>query len=324
MPTREFLRVIKESALGTVMTSPVAGTDSIYIRLHDGNNFTPAVEPVMEKIMWGGGLATTGEIISDHYNVSGTLKTKLYPAQDNLLLNWAIATINTGQTTPWTTTEPAGDLASCSIYHAIMFSNGTYRRKRYSGAKVKSWRIEVNRQGTSATLTLEVTACRAYGATSPMDTTSDPDATEFPAPADSDYPTGPYTFKMTSGGLKLGTTRSAYESLVIAGQNVLDTRHFETSYAQLNTFLGRQASLEADLLFKASPDNRAAYEALTAQDAELTFDTGTNTCKIDFNTKAKITKLANDLPIDKAFMEKLTLENVYDASTGNDIAVSFT
>lgn len=322
MSAREFLWIVKETALGTVQTDPVAGTDSIYIRLVEGNAFTPVVAPVMDTIMWGGGLATTGEIISDHYNVSGTLKTKLYPAQAPFLLDWAATQVNAGQTLPWPTTEPPGDLASCSIYHGIMYSNGTYRRKRYSGAKVKSWRCEVSRGSTSAMLSLEVTACRAYG--SGADSTSDPDATEFPAPADSAYPLGPYTFKMTSGGLKLGTTRSGYESLALAVTNVLDTRHFETSYAQVNRFLGRSATLDAELLFKASPDNRAAYEALTAQDSELTFDNGVNTCKIDFNAKGKIANLANDLPIDKVFMEKLTLGTVYDPATGVDLSVSFT
>ena len=40
MSAREFVWIVKESALGTLMTSPTAGTDSIYIRLVDGNSFS--------------------------------------------------------------------------------------------------------------------------------------------------------------------------------------------------------------------------------------------------------------------------------------------
>ena len=63
MPAREFLWIVKESALGTVMTSPVAGTDSIYIRLIDGNSFGMLAEPVIEEIPYGGGFAVTAEAL---------------------------------------------------------------------------------------------------------------------------------------------------------------------------------------------------------------------------------------------------------------------
>src|SRR3954471_13363187 len=118
MSAREFLWIVKESALGTVMTSPVAGTDSIYIRLIDGNSFGMVAEPVIEEIPYGGGYAVTAEAVSDHYACKGQLKTKLYPSQAPLLLPWAVTRINDDQDAPWETTEPAGDLASCSVYHA--------------------------------------------------------------------------------------------------------------------------------------------------------------------------------------------------------------
>src|SRR4051794_24215485 len=155
MSAREFLWIVKESALGTPMTSPTAGTDSIYVRLIDGNSFGMVAEPVIEEIPYGGGFAVQSEAISDHYGCKGQLKTKLYPAQALMLLPWAVSRINAGQTTPWTTTEPAGDLASCSVYHAVRRSDGTYSRKRFAGCKVAGARIEVSRQSTTATLTLD-------------------------------------------------------------------------------------------------------------------------------------------------------------------------
>src|SRR3954468_12180303 len=184
MAAREFLWVVKESALGTVMTSPTAGTDSIYIRLIDGNSFGMVAEPVQEEIPYGGGFAVTAEIVSDHYACKGQLKTKLYPAQAAIMMAWCLTRITSGQTLPWVTTEPAGDLASCSVYHAVRRSDGTYRRKRFAGCKVAGARIEVSRQSTTAMLTLDLQASRSYG--NGMDGSSDPDATEFPAPAETD------------------------------------------------------------------------------------------------------------------------------------------
>src|SRR3954447_14001739 len=105
MSAPEFLWIVKESALGTVMTSPVAGTDSIYIRLSDGNSFGMVAEPVIEEIPYGGGFAVTAEAVSDHYGCKGQLKTKLYPGQAELLLALLTERVNAGQTAPWTTPE---------------------------------------------------------------------------------------------------------------------------------------------------------------------------------------------------------------------------
>jgi hypothetical protein len=326
MAAREFLWIVKESALGTVMSTPVAGTDSMYIRLADGNAFSMVAEPIIEEIAYGGGFAVCAEAISDHYSCKGVLKTKLYPSQAAMLLGWWITRINSGQTAPWVTTEPAGDLASCSVYHAVRDSTGTYKRTRFAGVKVDGGQVSVSRKANSATLTLNLTASRSYG--NAMDASADPDATEFPAPAESAYPTNPYTFRHTSGLLKIASTRTQYESLDIKVDNVLDPQWFETAYLTALPCLGRKSSLDANLYFKLSPDDRASYEAITAQDTEVTFSNGTNTCKIDFNGKNHITKLPYELPLNTIFMQKLSLMNRWDpavaAGAGGDVFVTFT
>src|SRR4051812_36817788 len=124
MSAREFLWIVKESSLGTVMTSPTAGTDSIYIPLVDGNSFSMVAEPVIEEIPYGGGLAVAAEAISDHYGCKGQLKTKLYPSQAAMLLGLLMTRVD-GAGAPWITSEPTGDLASVSIYHAVRRSDGT-------------------------------------------------------------------------------------------------------------------------------------------------------------------------------------------------------
>src|SRR4051812_30957148 len=106
MSAREFCWIVRESAFGTVMSSPVAGTDSIYVRLTDGNSLSVYPKNINETIMYGGGVATAGETVSDHSSSDGTLRTKLFPTQAKFLMTWASQLINSGQTLPWVTTEP--------------------------------------------------------------------------------------------------------------------------------------------------------------------------------------------------------------------------
>ena len=42
-----------------------------------------------------------------------------------------------------------------------------------------------------------------------------------------------------------------------------------------------------------------------------------------FNGQNRITKLPYDLPLNQAFMQKLSLKNVFDSSAASDIGVSF-
>lgn len=322
MAAREFLRIVKESALNTTMSTPTAGTDSIYIRLTDGNAFSMVADLVIEEIPYGGGLAVTAEAIADKYECKGTLKTRLYPAQQALLMDWACTRVNAATTTPWATSIPDGDLASCTVYHAVLRSDGTYKRKKYTGVKVESAQIDASSKQTSAMLTLGLVACACLGHS--LDSTSDPDATEFPAPAESAYPSGPYTFKHTSGGVKVGSTRTAYDSLSIKVANTLDAQHFESSGLSVLQFCGRATTLDADLYLKSTPDDRTSYDSNADLDTEVTFDNGTKTLKVDLNGKNHITKLPYNTPLNGVYMTKLSLKNRWDPSQTTDIAVSYT
>jgi hypothetical protein len=319
---REYLLVVRESALNTPVASPVLGTDMIYIRLADGNAFKMTAKPVIEKIPYGGGFAVMAEAISDHYAVEGTLDTLLYPTQAQLLLDWATTRINSGQTSPWTTTEIPGDLASCTIYHAIRQSTGAYNLKQFSGVKVTSAKIDVSRDGTTATLSLGLMGSKQVGYGTE---TGDPTSPPFPAPAETSYPTAPYTFAMTSGQLSIGgSTRSGYSSLGIQINNKIDGQWFETSYRQILQFLGRDSQLMTKLFYKPLPNDRNAYELLTAQAASLTLENGVTgqNLTLQFNGQNTISDLPYDLPLDKVYMIDMTLENRFDPSVAEDFHFS--
>jgi hypothetical protein len=319
---REYLLVVKESALNTPMASPVLNTDMFYIRLAEGNSFKMRAKPVIQTINYGGGFAVAAEAISDRYDVTGSLDTILYPTQAQFLLDWSSTRINSGQTLPWVTTEPPGDLASCTVYHAIKQSTGAYNLKQFSGVKITSWKVDVSSDGTIAKLSLGLMGSKQVGFGTE---TGDPTSTPFPAPAETSYPTGPYTFAMTSGQLSIGgSTRSGYASLSIDVSNVIDGEWFETSYRQVIQFQGRSSKLMTKLFYKPSPNDGIAYELLTAQAASVTFVNGVTNqnLTVTYNGQNTITDLPYDLPLDKVYMIDMTLQNRFDPSAPGDISFS--
>jgi hypothetical protein len=327
--SREFLLWNTESALNTPTASPVvyptSDYNAMYIPLIDGNAFTPYAKPVIEEIPYGGGVAITAEAVSDHYEAVGQLKVKLWPGMAQLLLGWALSRINTGQTSPWTTTQNPGDLASASMYHGVQRSDGSILRKLYSGCKVSSLKLEVSRQSTTCMATFGIIASQQQG--NSMDSTSDPTGTPFPIPTETQLSYGsPYTFKQTAGNLIIATSgstaRTEYEDVSVTVNNVIDGRWFEQSYRQVLQFCGRQTGLDTTLYYKPTPDDRTNMEAIAVHAASLAFtglSTGLNLA-LQFNAQNTILDLPFDLPLNQAFMTKLSLRNRFDPSAGQDIS----
>jgi hypothetical protein len=326
MPAFEFLWLVKESAYGTPTASPVAGTDSIYIRLPDSNAFGVQADPQFAEIPYGGGEDMLVEAPADVTQVRGTLATNLYPTQAAFLLNWAGTRVNAGQTAPWTTTEPPGDLASVSAYHGYARNDGTIKRTRYAGGKVGQWRLAASRTDPVWKISLDLIFQKPVG--NSYDASADPTATEFPAPADADLPTGPYLFSHAAGGLLLGTgagtSRTQFESLEFTCANTIDARPFESRWLQVAAFRGRRPQLNAGLRLKVTPDDRSAYEAATAQRAQLTLTKGANSVVLDLKASNVIRQLRRDLPLNKVFMHNLQLGSLRDATAGTDLTITVT
>jgi hypothetical protein len=329
MPAREYAMIVKESSYGTPVADPTLGTDSFYLRLSDGNSFSMQAAPVIGDIMYGGGVATPACSYSDQTNCTGNLQGVCYAgAYSKLLADWALTQINTGRTAPWTTTDaaqvmPVTDLASVSIYHAIQRSDSTYDLRRYSGIKVASGSFDVSSQGDRL-LKFNFALQGIRDDTNAAGTVAYPDATEFPAPDETDYPCGPYLFSHTAGKLKIASVRTQYDSLSLKFTNAMAPKFFESKYIQLNKFCGRSTTLDVNLYMKVSPNDLASLQALTALDTELTFDNGTNTLKFDLNTKNVFKSLPRDLPLNGTYSWNATVQNYFDPTTASDIVVSAT
>ncbi len=342
--SREFLLLVQESAYKTPVATPIywptASANAFYIRLDGANVFSMRPRPVMVAVPYGGGVAIDAFRVADKLECKGRLVTKLYAGPlSQFLLQWAAQQINTGQTSPWTTTEPAGDLASVAIYHAIMRSDGTIKRRVYLGTKVDGWDLDVSEDGTIATLSMDLSASTPQG--NQFDSSIDPTAGTFPAPTDSpnQYPgpgvTGPYVFTHASGGLTIGSARTQFQSIKLSVKNQIARRFWANRFVNLMRFVGRATTLEAVNFYAPSPDDRTDYEGLLGfqttgtvpySSTAVTFElnNGTHSVTFGLNNNSVFTTFEDQLPLNDLYTQTMTITNQWDPTAGSDLALTFT
>jgi hypothetical protein len=323
---REFLQITRETAYKTPHATPARGTDLIVCRLDDGNSFTMRGNPIAVPIMYGGGYAVQSTDVSDKMEVKGSLKVKLCYSQALTLLGLGINKISADQTAPWTTTEPVGDLASVTIDHAILNDDtGGYNRTRYRGCKCTGGRLECSEESQVSTLSLDLQGGDYQG--NPYDGSADPDATVFPVPADDEYPTDFVQYSQSGGGFFLGslvTARAQYSTLSLAWTNKIDSRYFGSRFVSINRSLGREMTLNADMMIVSTPDDRTTFESLGPLAMKLTFSNGTNSILFDYRANSRIRALPDDLPLDKIYFRRYELVNRYDVQAHADMSITIT
>jgi hypothetical protein len=334
MAARRIVYAVIESSFGTPKSTPVLGTDCFYNRLHSPDSFDWEETEVVEPIPYGGGVNIEADGANDLTTVKGRFNFLLYPGVwSKILLNWAITPINGARTAPWVTTDasgvmPAGDLASLSFYDAFLKDDGTtYDRKRIAGCKCETWELSGNQtaQGRIITLSGEFTGIRVVG--NPHDGSNDPDATEFPLPAEANYPTGPFLFShfaTGTGTATVGTNRAAsMASWKVTGRNTFDPLFFTGRFLTRNRYVGRTVSADISLLHKASPDDRTSYRNQAALDCEFKLDNGSATVKVDFNAKNVLRPWTVQLG-NGEYLQRLALANRFDPSAAGDVSVTVT
>lgn len=330
---REFLMVVEESAYRTPVATPVVWSTSTvyglgnagayYVRLDGGNAFTMRPRPVQVEVPYGGGLAIGQSRVSDKLECKGKLQLKLSVAQAPFWLSWALQRVNTAQTSPWTTSEPAGDLASCSIYHAIQRSDGTYKRRVYLGCKVDACGFAIGEDSTVGTLSLDLSGSTPQG--NQFDSSTDPTGTTFPSPADNQLPSDWFVWIHTSGLLTIaGTARAAIASLDVHVRNTLARSYYNSRFLQLLRFTGRKSTVASKLIYAATPDDRTAYEGLTAASASIGLNNGTHGFTLGLNAQNIMDPFEDDLPLDNLYWQSNTENNLWDNTAGSDFTLAFT
>lgn len=337
MAARQFVMFCTESAFGTATTSPVLGTDKFYMRLDKDNSFVGTMARAQYPILHGGGLNTEADTAAGPCQAEGTFDFLLFPGvYSALLMKWATTQVNSGGTTPWTVTvsgtQPVGDLGSMSIYRAYVREDGsTYRRELYKGAKCTSWRITANQgPGDSRVFRISGTWVAKSREGNSVDSSSDPTSTPFPAPADTELPTGPYTFGHLATGsavVTLGTSggsnrASTCASLTIAGTNKFAPDFFSSNFLTSNMFTGRSVTADIVLRDTASPDDRATWEAQSPITCTLKIDNGTNSLNFAFGTNNLLRPWEIQILHQERFKQRLVIANRILASSGVDITVT--
>lgn len=312
---KRFLRITQEAAYGTFPGSPV----SIYPRLNTPNAFRHMTTPGFWEIMSGSGFAVPALRGTQQASLRATLTTPLCATQAQFLLGWCGLRINSGQTSPWTTTEPAGDFTSCALDYAWTNFDGTLRTKRFTGCKVARWSVSASKDNPVCMLTIDVVGSTPQG--NSYDSSVDPTLT---APADSVFPVDPYLFQQLKGGFTLGSSRTNFESFTISSENALTAYFDESRFANAIRIGGRRTTVDARFRLKASPDDRASYENSAALACSMVLTGYSKSVTFAFNAQNFLSSVQEDYPLDAEVYYDGTIANLLDTTATTDFTMSFT
>lgn len=315
---KRFLTITQEAAFGTYHSvSPVA----INIRLDTPDSFKVMTVPEFWTIMSGSGFAVPALFGTQTTGLAATLRTPLDYAQASFLLGWALTRINAGQTTPWTTTEIAGDLASCTCDYGWSYVDGTFRTKRFLGTKVATLRLTGSRSSPVVYLELGLVASTPQGNT--YDSSVDP---TLSVPADSTFPTTPVLFEHLRGGLTINNVaRSNFQSIGLSVQNRLKAYFDESRFANLIRLNGRSTTLTGNSRLKATPDDRTSYEsaATLASANTAVFTNGTHTITFTLNAQNYFSSINEHFPLDEEIYYDWSVQNLLDTAAAEDFHFTF-
>lgn len=301
-----FVRLIKETAWGTPTASPVLNIDYVVIDLTEDNALSVEPEVIRKTIRSANSHNRRIINVAEQTKVEGTLSTLFYPSQQAVLMALL---------------QPTGsapeDVPSFTLDEGFTLESGTVKRRRILGCKFEQMTLSCSQDDPAAKLQFAICGWKPAA--------SDPDATAFPEPAFSDYPSGagdyPYTFQDTATHLKIGTTRTGYASLEIAVKNILDRPFLESPYVSRIRYKGRDVDWKSTLLYSAFTD-RTSYESQSALDCEVTFDNGTNSAKFDFQTRNFLAGAPRKLPLGSAYYQDLSAEAFLDGTNSTDFAIT--
>lgn len=309
----ELVRFTKETTYGTfVGSSPAAGTQ-YDLFLPTGDDMTVRVEPKFWMIRDAGQGNRLVKKNVGRKSVGGGISTLLFPSQAPFIV---------GLGTGLTGTAPCYDLPSFTVDHVIYTDGCAVIGKRYLGCKFADFSLSCSDSDSDPMVMVKGSIIGSVA--------EDITLTDFPNPNLSAYPgDDPYLIYNTAentGALVIGTTRHNYKNLQVDIKNVVKPFGGEQRFNQLVGYFGRDVSFSTTVLHASNAD-RAAYEAGTKEAVSVTFDNGTNKCKLDFGTNVNFDAVRDRHPLDDYFLQDLSFSSLLDPTTGppaTDLAVTFT
>ena len=231
------------------------------------------------------------QVVAARKVIAGQMSTAWYPTQSQFVMDAAL-------------TLTANDLHS---YTLDFFD--TVQVYRHVGAKV-------------STLNVTSTAMQDYCAMQigfVAQKRDSPDPT-FPQPADTVFPAEvPYEHVESKGHLTIdGTMQVKYSSLSLSIRNVLGPTWDEDQYITNLYYCGR----DVDFQYRIQYVSRALRDAFFSQ-APKTISAAWSrvsglTSTIDLKTNGRIANLSDDIPLDNATYQSMTLESFFDPTASTD------
>ncbi len=287
-----WLRCTKEETFGVYDTTPAAG-DVAWFRLIGGNAFSMRPVPQQVIIRSADGGNRRRQIVAARKVVAGNLSTAFYPTQASFLLNAAL-------------TLTSNDLAS----YTLDFWD-TVQVYRNLGCKVGS-------------LGITSTAMQDYLAVNVGWVAQKKDTTTLAQPADTVFPAEvPYEHVESKGHLSIeAATQVKYSSLSLSVKNVLGPTWDEDEWITNLYYCGRDVDFSYKIQYTSTTmrDSFLITNPLTITAAWAR--AGGLTTTIDMKTNSYISGLTDDLPLDNAAYQSMTLASFFDPAASAD--VSFT
>ncbi len=287
-----WVRATKEATYGTFDTG-AAGGDIHWFRLIGGNSFTMREVPQQVIIRSADGGNRRRQVVAARKVIAGSMSTAWYPTQSAFLLGAAMTLVS-------------NDLPS----YTYDFWD-TVQVHRFPGVKIGS-------------LSIASTAMQDYCAVSVGLVGQSRGTTTLAQPADSIFPSEvPYEHVESKSHLTIGgSTITKYSSLSISLKNVLAPTWDEDQFITNLYYCGR----DFDLAFRTqyvSAANRAAFEATTPLTITAAWArAGGLTSSFDLHTNSYMADFSDDIPLDNAAYQGMTLKAFFDGSASSD--VSFT
>jgi hypothetical protein len=332
--SRHFLMLHEEAVYGTPVLTTSAPTTGRYhyTRLDQLSADVIKVNRAKVDVPRGDGYAGRGMVVKiPGGGVAASVRQVLCWSQAVRLLGFCGIKINSGKTAPWAVDsgQTVGDLASATLYEGIERSDGTIKRRAAVGCKVARWSLSCSRESPLAILSMELIGQKPKendtldGADS-----SDPDATEFPAPSATSYPTDPVLWQHLDGGLVIddsGTdARSNFTSFTLEVDNALSPYHGTGTWLDsIRHFGARDVTVRTKMLHKATPDDRVFYESQTALNVIATFTSGTKSIVIDMNEANRISEPPSlSLTPGQWYEQDIVLASYRDTAASTDFTIT--
>jgi hypothetical protein len=315
--------MIVESAFKTAATSTFDGTTVniswLPLELSADNAFQVDWAPDQEPLRTALARNRVQRHLGSTSSLTGSLQTLLYPAQDNLLLGWGFTRNDMGgggtaDDVPWTTTEPARDLASVTFVGYAEDDSLNAEKYRFNGCKCNRMSVSAARGTMQGAVMVSADFTGSERASS-ADT----------EPARSLYPaTAPYNLSDCTLTVN-GSVIANYESFTITVENEVEAMKDNRTFAQPIRGYGRTLSLEITQLYKNSPDLLALYTGKTefATTLVLTHPTAP-TVTFNFQASCRILPYTRQYPLAGRHTEGYTIVPQYNLTNGTDLAITFT